>query len=1004
MQRKMKTQGVSVLVLAILLVSMLAFVPHSAVAATPTIALSPAAGTYADCITITGTGFPSGQDDIALYLKIATKTVAVEGATTISMFSQSIWVSGVTDSGKVKADANGFFKALFYPAGTNRLPGGVYNAFCEYTPTAGSPTLTAAVSFTVKSYVDVRLSYASSAVKPTTRSGFYGQEVRVRARGFGETETVKLSGLPLAVGEGTTNVYGDVSDFYTTLGNATGGSKTVTATGEDSGLSATATFTINPVIGVYALSTDTSVTLSTTGTAPVTVFLGGFGFGYEEEISANSIKVGGVSTIHSKITADRKGTWGFVGAGGGTHVAITCITSLPVGLNNVTIGTRTFSFEAGNIMPASGIVAARKGALIVSSDSAGGTATALVLIDKEKYQVGGRVWMFGINFDKDAAAATATYDGGSITWGARHPSTSPYVDTNGAFAWYFSTPSSKFGAHALQASQASLVIPEVVVGVIPELKLYTDSIVDAGHGYAYFGTSLWLSGTGFNGTETLYITIGVTRITTTITPDATYGSFSATSIGTLPDIAKGTHTVVATGTTTDNKAEAFSYERYDTLGSKIYGVNVLSKAFASSLTVASGRAGDTITLQTTTTAGIHGLKASTKYDVYWGADSAVVTSFTSTAKGGIPPGVQFRAPAAVTGYHIIDIREAGVSALWGLQLESYVKEIDHSEFENLLFSMLGKFTAAPTVGSVGTNVTISGAGLAPNAAHYVKFAGVIYATFTSTATGEIPAGTTFAFPEAAVTAGEELGSSKDIIVEDADGVQIGIATFILQASATLDKKIAKIGDTVTITAYGLAASQVYNVIFDWVLPAEGAWTGSIVSAFASTSLGSGSAVFTVPSDAIPGRTVTIMLLKPTDTLRERRVAMPPTLTVEAVAPPVLPGTATFTPSAPKLLDSAGREVTSVPKATAFYVQISLKNNVASDLSVYVIVQIKDAKGTVVAIGLTAADIKALTTKNVPVAFIGIATPGTYSATIFVWSSITEPMALATPTTFSFTVV
>jgi len=122
-----------------------------------------------------------------------------------------------------------------------------------------------------------------------------------------------------------------------------------------------------------------------------------------------------------------------------------------------------------------------------------------------------------------------------------------------------------------------------------------------------------------------------------------------------------------------------------------------------------------------------------------------------------------------------------------------------------------------------------------------------------------------------------------------------------------------------------------------------------------------------------------------------------------IVPYLPPGTGTFTPSAPKLLDSAGAVVTSVARNTAFYVQITLKSNSASNLSPYVLAQIKDATGRVVAIGLSQPDVAAGATKNVAVPFLGIATPGTYTVTIFVWSSITDPVAWAPTTTFTIVV-
>ena len=115
------------------------------------------------------------------------------------------------------------------------------------------------------------------------------------------------------------------------------------------------------------------------------------------------------------------------------------------------------------------------------------------------------------------------------------------------------------------------------------------------------------------------------------------------------------------------------------------------------------------------------------------------------------------------------------------------------------------------------------------------------------------------------------------------------------------------------------------------------------------------------------------------------------------------GTGTFTPSAPALLDSAGNTISSVARNTGFFVQIQLTSNIGSDLSVYVLAQIKGTSGNAAGIGLTAADVRGGATKSVPVAFLGISTAGTYTATIFVWSSITEPTPYAPTTVLVITV-
>lgn len=110
----------------------------------------------------------------------------------------------------------------------------------------------------------------------------------------------------------------------------------------------------------------------------------------------------------------------------------------------------------------------------------------------------------------------------------------------------------------------------------------------------------------------------------------------------------------------------------------------------------------------------------------------------------------------------------------------------------------------------------------------------------------------------------------------------------------------------------------------------------------------------------------------------------------------------LTQSAPTLLDAEGRPAVSVIRNTVFYIQVTLRSYVEVDISPYVIAQIKDEMGRIVAIGITMADIWAGEMKSVPVAFLGIPA-GKYIITLYVWSCLTTPTALAPIMTFTITI-
>jgi len=294
-------------------------------------------------------------------------------------------------------------------------------------------------------------------------------------------------------------------------------------------------------------------------------------------------------------------------------------------------------------------------------------------------------------------------------------------------------------------------------------------------------------------------------------------------------------------------------------------------------------------------------------------------------------------------------------------------------------------TITPTSGLKGTAITVTGGGFAANSRLTIKFAGVTVASATSTTGGintggNIPAGVSFAVP---ITA--SVGNNT-VEVVDALGNSASATFTVTTPSITLNPSTGLPGTTVQVIGTGFTPSS--NIIIRY----GEAIVQTTPSTVTTSTAGYFVAYFTVP----PGATnATVTAADANNNVASANFTVIP--------PAVLPGTATFTPSAPKLLNSAGAPVTSVPRGTAFYTQIDVTSNVGVDLSVYVIAQIKDATGKVVALGLTAADVRAGATKSVPVAFLGIATPGTYTVTVYVWSSVTEPTPLAPTTTFDITV-
>jgi hypothetical protein len=344
----------SVLMLTLLLLAPIVLLSTTPVvhAATPTISLSLTSGTgngVTTGIKVTGTGFPQLKTGTGVALCYVSTSKSIACATSVSFYGESLRLgvetaggtatvncgaltgtqanypsAGITTScppaGQASVDANGNFIAYF---DVPNLAGDTYNVYVTYTPTGGSVTNSSPVTFTLAPYLDVRLAtdLAAGAYLPTTRSAHWGSWVRIRALGFGPSETVTVTGIPSPIGT-TVSLATDTNGcsgyastacpssptFVRLTGETTGGSKTFTAVGGSSGLTATRSFTINPAIVLYTSQTVTTTVISIPAAAPASVFVEIHGFANAETISAAS--VGGQAANFGAVTTTPAGAFG----------------------------------------------------------------------------------------------------------------------------------------------------------------------------------------------------------------------------------------------------------------------------------------------------------------------------------------------------------------------------------------------------------------------------------------------------------------------------------------------------------------------------------------------------------------------------------------------------------------------------------------------------------------------------------------------------------------------
>ncbi len=997
---------------AIMAISLVAPVMYAPVIAeAPTIALSKSSGYVRDWVTVTGKGFAGDKDVVIKWFRDDVEVATV--GTTIADFRYPSLRGGAGSA--ARTDSSGSFIVDI------RVPivkGGMYTIKIIV-----DGEVKAKESFTVLPNVE----FLDEDDNPVTE-GMWGDSIyRVRISGFPADVAVTLSPSEALSGFGTPSTGStigtnegqvDLAPNIVRVGEQPRGIQTLKF--EGGGISVSKTFNYISCIELN--------TLSITRSPGITLGIKVHGFGKEETIPADSITIGGASTIHPSKTTKTNGSFD-------DWLSVTLASQiLTLGEVPIIIAGATFNLANGNI----------KGdypLLIASDPPPEGVSTATIRTHKAEYKPGDTVKVWGAGFRRNETLNASIYFGGALvsigTSDIDGSKGDGNIDPDARGAWYakFTLPNV---ARDASASDRCITLSVNTPGdnpaprevtIVPKLWIRKADDTDyLTSGDA--GTAMRFKGFGFaykGGEAKVDIKFAGVLIKEDI-PVNTDGTFDVTE--TLPDKIPGvTEKAEAAekGFTTPEPLTVKATKDFtvkvkaqwkDDNGNNIVEVN--------ENIITPTNHGPIGTLLGLTPARISGLKANTVYQVVWGlVDGVVVREFTSTSEGKPPFGISWRVPSTAGGLTIIDIVEkaTGKSAIRG----KLATPRGNSQFAvggpeyklgggttdstdvggrkvGLVFYVLGSVSLAPTAGYVGTEVIVSAIGLKPLTSYKVAYESAlnIVAEFKTTELGAIPVGVKFTVPVSTTNPGEErTGTSKTIMILDELGATVAEGTFTLYSSISIDKKSGSAGTVVTVTGSGFAAGSSYHVHWGGDLHKPTPEIGIVLTSFTATLDGEvpPGVQFTVPPDASAG---TYYVDIATADFKSCLVVRP-IFTVVGVPPPELPGTKTFTPSAPALLDAAGRETTAVMRGSSFYTRITLKNNVATQVSVYVISQIKDAKGSVIAVGMTMADVGAEATRSVPVAFLGIATPGTYTVTIYVWSDITAPTALAPTTTFTITV-
>jgi len=924
------------------------------------------------------------------------------------------------------------------------LPGGAEIV----TVSDGTSTGTASLTITPKVSISVaapNYGFPEQAVTPTiTVTGFgSGESVTGSTTAF----TALSSAYACTTGS-SVGTYGTCILFSsaTAVSDTTGGSKTITATGATSGLTATTTYTVNPWAAFYNSAADLT-TFSFIGTAPTSLLIEAHGMA-AGTIAGSSVTIGGIATNHAAVT---------VGSSGALYALVVSPTAnVPYGPVSVVIGGSTFSYTAGNIALTN---APTWGGALISSIQGTTASTGVAATDKSTYKPGpvttasttstapgqNQIGFFGYGFCPlscsagvggaltiatpagaaycTTAACTAT--GATPTFNTGNGGGSTHADANGAFfatAFLGDTPWSatatptvaqSYTATVAQAPNAPANILSPSFGITPWVDT-TKSAIQAGTSAPTvdYTSVLAVKVHGFGPTDIVTITIGATAMVTggTTGPNANGGGTTAS--GTVPDIAGGLQNIVATGSITGASVTSTGAVTYDP---------IVNFASGQALSINSGGAGQTTTLRTGAGYGVHGLLANDAYQVVWNpiGGSITVGGFTSTAIGGIPiPGVQFTIPSDSSGIHIIDIQNQGSYAIYGA---TKVGEVTPTEapfsstyttaYGDLLFKNVALLQAAPSVALIGSPEALSGSGLAAGGSYVVSLSSSAscitpasspaLATFTANGAGSVPSGTSITLTDTPTTL--ETGTLMYLAIQTTAHYGVtctpdAYAQFVLSASASLNMTSAPAGHSVTLTAHALNAGGVYSIIFNYLQSpfSSTSFTGTTVGVLAPNSLGAGSAVFNVPSGAATGAyTVQLVVTSAGAGGAVAGTAVlntPLSVTVGGVS-----GSCTNEGTA--CMGLSGTPAVSKQSGNTI-ISATFTNNSNAPQTAYIYAVVHNAAGQTVYYTTATITPGAGASQTGQLVLFGLA-PGTYSATVFVVS--TSGTALSTTSSVSVTI-
>jgi len=738
---------------------------------------------FGDWITVTGTGFPSSQDNVQIVMIPSTTSVTATispecvtndlcdlGSNTLENTNTGAFNPSIEGDnfGTVMTDANGWFKAQF---ATPLVQGGSYIVYAIY-PTSTGNVVTTSVPFTVKAAISVVSDFTGAT------NGGVGDAIQLAGVGFNNAEQLQaipssfftngahpliVTGNNPGVNEGafddgpetTTNTNCVAANGPYCVGALVGGSHSVTVLGLSSGTSVSQNFIINPTLS-FKDPTCTFATFSIDTAAGAKVCVSGAGFGKSATVAlSGTATIGGVSTIHGEVDSDVNGVF--------SNVVITLAQSSGVGLLNVVLGGTTFNYANGNIVQPNANLFDLAAGVLIGSHAGQGAITTLPEGTSRRVGQSGALIGFGYNGNlayantgpftlKDTNGHVYNF---LIPAAANGGDASDTVgsDVNGAFEYWYTTPTLQQFKFTLHDATGANPAPDSTYTVTPDMRLNFNvasagdqvTLVSGSHGGfdSAFGLGQYGATTTPLGDLTVYIngnlwdscSQGNSELCDQLiegNPQITFPQgqlqFNAylADIGapgiTSTDLPQGSYNVNVTGSYKGDWAFARFKDGGDPAAGTHTQLTIDPIALHGALSIDNGAAGTVVAL-------VSGAIDSTNPGIHGLAantqykimwdTNTQLGTFTSTSNGQVPVGTQFTVPAGTSGIHVVDIQTTSGTSAIWGQVEDH----EFDQFWNLEFTLTTSLVVTPSIGSGGTKMTLSGNGLPASTLLYLTVCG-----------------------------------------------------------------------------------------------------------------------------------------------------------------------------------------------------------------------------------------------------------------------------------------